>query len=67
MTLAFEENSKPFDLVSVADVDAKECVEFDDSLVEIFMLLFGRNFEPDYLIFKVKFCQDFEANFSSRL
>ena len=44
MTLAFEDaNLKPFDLfVSVADVDAKECV--DDSLVEILMLRFGRNF-----------------------
>ena len=37
MTLAFEDtNSKLLDVVSVADVDAKECV--DDSLVDILKL-----------------------------
>ena len=36
-TLAFE----------VADVDAKKC--FDDSLVEILKLMFGGDFEPEYL------------------
>ena len=43
MTLAFEEaNSKLLDAASVADVDAEEC--FDDSLVEILKLKFGRDF-----------------------
>ena len=43
MTLAFEEaNSKLLDVVSVADVDADECV--DNSLVEILKLKFGRDF-----------------------
>ena len=43
MTLAFEEaNSKILDVVSVADVDAEECV--DNSLVEILKLRFGRDF-----------------------
>ena len=66
MNLAFEEaNSKLLDVVSLAGFDAKECV--DDSLVEILMLRFGRNFGPEHLILKVKFCQDFDANFLSRL
>ena len=42
MTLAFEEaNSKLLDVVSVADVDAEECV--DNSLVEILKLKFGED------------------------
>ena len=48
MTLAFEDaNSKLLDVVSVADFDAKECV--DDSLVMILKQMFGRDFEPEYL------------------
>ena len=47
MTLAFEEaNSKLLDVVSVADVDADECV--DKSLVEILKLWLGRYFEPEF-------------------
>ena len=43
MTLAFEDvNSKLLVVVSVADFDAKECV--DDSLVEILELRLGRVF-----------------------
>ena len=43
VTLAFEDaNSTLLDVVSVADVDAVECV--DDSLVEILKLRFGRDF-----------------------
>jgi len=42
--LAFEDaNIKILDVVSVADIDAEERVE--DSLVEILMLKFGRDFE----------------------
>ena len=45
MTLAFEDaNSKLFDVISVADVDAVERV--DVSLVGILKLRFGRDFEP---------------------
>ena len=45
VTLAFEDvNSKLLDVVSVADVDAEECV--DDNLVKILKLRFGRDFEP---------------------
>ena len=48
MTLAFEDvNSKLLVVVSVADFDAKECV--DDSLVMILKLLLGRDFELEYL------------------
>ena len=48
MSLAFEDaNSKLLDVVSVADVDAREGV--DDSLVEILKLKFGNDFEPEYL------------------
>ena len=48
MTLAFEDtNSKLLDVVSVANVDALECV--NDSLIEILKLMCGRNFEPEYL------------------
>ena len=48
MTLAFEDaNSKLLDVVSVAEVDAKERV--DDSLVEVLKLKFARDFEPEYL------------------
>ena len=47
MTLAFEDDrSKPLDVVSVADVDAKERVV--DSLVEILKVGFGRDFEPEF-------------------
>ena len=47
MTLAFEDaNSKLFDVVSVADVDAQE--RFADRLVEILKLWFGRYFEPEF-------------------
>ena len=37
---------KLLDVVSVADVDAVECV--DDSLVEILKLRFGRDLEPEF-------------------
>ena len=48
VTLAFEDsNLTLLDVVSVADVDAKERV--DDSLVEVFKLKSGRDFEPEYL------------------
>ena len=48
MALAFEDaNSKLLDVVSVADFDAKECV--DDSLVMILKLMLGRDFELEYL------------------
>ena len=48
MNLACEDdNLKLLDFVSIADVDAKECV--GDSLVEILKLIFGRDFEPEYL------------------
>ena len=48
MTLTFEDaNSKFLVLVSVADFDAKECV--DDSLVMILKLMLGRDFELEYL------------------
>ena len=57
MTLAFEDaNSKLLDVVSVAEVDAKERV--DNSLVEIMKLMFEE-------ILKLKICQDFEANLLS--
>ena len=47
MTLAFEDpNSKLLEVDSVADVDDKEC--FDNSLVKILKLMFGRDFEPEY-------------------
>ena len=48
VTLTFEDaNSKFLELVSVADFDAKECV--DDSLVMILKLMLGRDFELEYL------------------
>ena len=48
VTLAFEDsNLNLLDVVCVADVDTKECV--DDSLVEVLKLKFGRDFEPEYL------------------
>ena len=44
--LAFEAgNSKLLDVVSVADVDAEECI--DASLVEILNLNFGQGFEAE--------------------
>ena len=55
MTLAFEDaNSKLLDVVSVADVDAKERV--DNSLVEIMKLKFEE-------ILKLNICQDFKQIF----
>ena len=43
MTLVFEDvNSNLFDIVSVAEEPV------DDSLVEIFNLRFGRDFEPEF-------------------
>ena len=48
MTLTFEDaNLKHLDIVSVADFDGKECV--DHSLVMILKLMFGRDFELEYL------------------
>ena len=45
MTLAFEDaNLKLLDVVSAADVDAKEHV--DGHLLKILRLRFGRDFEP---------------------
>ena len=55
MILAFEDAiSKLLDVVSVADVDAKERI--DNSLVEIMKLMFEE---------KLNICQDFEANLLS--
>ena len=55
MTLASEDvNSKLLDVVSVADFDAKECV--DDNLVEFLQLNICQEN-------KLMFCQDFEAIF----
>ena len=46
MNLAFEAgNSKLLDVVSVADVDAEECI--DPSLVENLNLNFGQGFEAE--------------------
>ena len=46
MTLGLEnDRSKLLDVVSVADVDADECV--DKSLVEILKLKFSRDFLPE--------------------
>ena len=51
VTLACEDtNSKLFDVASVADFDARECV--DDTLVDILKLLFGIDFKPEYLLRK---------------
>ena len=48
MTLAFEDaNSKPFGVVSVADVDAEERV--DDSLVEILKLSLVKIWKLEFL------------------
>ena len=45
MTLAFEDaKSKLPDVVSIADVEAEERVDY--GLVEILKLRFGREFEP---------------------
>ena len=45
MTLAFEDaKSKLLDVVSIADVEAEERVDY--GLVEILKLRFGREFEP---------------------
>ena len=47
MTLAFEDaDSKRLNVISVADVDAEECV--NDSLVEITKLRFGQEFELQF-------------------
>ena len=49
VTLAFKDaNSKLLDVVSVADVDAKERIV--DSLATILMLKFGRDFENEMKI-----------------
>ena len=49
VTLAFKDaNSKLLDVVSVADVDAKERIV--DSLATILMLKFGRGFENEMKI-----------------
>ena len=46
VTLAFEDaNPKLLDVVSVADVVAKKCV--DNSFVKILKLKFGTDFEPE--------------------
>ena len=59
MTLAFKMPTQKFlDIVSIADIDAKERV--DDSLEEIMKLKFG---QKSYLkISKLNFDQDFELN-----
>ena len=47
VTLAFEDaDSKLLNVISVADVDAEECV--NDSLVEITKLRFGQEFELQF-------------------
>ena len=47
MTLAHEDaNSKLLDVVGVADVDSEEGV--DDSMVEVFKLKFGLDFEAQF-------------------
>ena len=47
MTLVFEDaNSKLLDVVCVTDVDSEEGV--DDSLVEMFKLKFGQDFEAEF-------------------
>ena len=72
MTLAFEDaNSKLFDIVSVADVDAKERV--DDSLVQVWKPKFGHKAKFLFIfwaqglfkILKLKFKQDFEGEVRS--
>ena len=58
MTLVFEDaNSKLLDVVSVADVDAEECV--DDSLVKILKLRFVE-------IWNLNFNHEIEAEVLSR-
>ena len=67
MTLAFEyANSKLLDVVSVADVDARECV--DNSLVEIMKLKFEEILKLNICqVSKQIFCQSgAEAEFRSR-
>ena len=67
MTLAFEDaNSKLLDVVSVADVDAKERV--DNSLVEIMKLKFEEILKLNICqVSKQIFCQSgAEAEFRSR-
>ena len=72
VTMAFEDaNLKLLDVVSAADVDAKERVYH--SLVENLKMKFGSDFEPEYAskfwrwslvkILKLTFCRDFEAKF----
>ena len=47
MTLAFEDaNSKLLDVVGVADVNSEEGV--NDSLIEMFKLKFGQDFEAEF-------------------
>ena len=67
MTLAFEDaNSKLLDVVSVADVDARECV--DNSLVEIMKLKFEEILKLNICqVSKQIFCESgAEAEFRSR-
>ena len=47
MTLAFgDPNSKLLDVVGVVDVNSEEGV--DDSLIEMFKLKFGQDFEAEF-------------------
>ena len=65
--LGFEDTySILLDVVSVVDVDGKECV--DDSLVNILILCLVEILNSIFVnILKVKFSQDFEANLPSKL
>lgn len=48
MTMAFgDANAKLLDVVNIADVDAEQLV--GDSLVEISMVKFGRDIEPEFV------------------
>ena len=47
VNLIDDTNSKLLDVVSAADVDAKECVDY--TLVDILSLIFCREFESGYL------------------
>ena len=47
-TLAFEDaNAELLDVVDIADVDAKQLV--GDGLVEISLVIFGRDIEPEFI------------------
>ena len=46
--MAFEDaNAKLLDVVDIADVDAKQLV--GDGLVEISLVIFGRDIEPEFI------------------